>query len=145
MHQHFPDARDCRCEIELLAKYPLSPAVLAFSRRRRRLSVGRGLICRAKLDELGLIDVTGKMISSNGMRSLCKVIVDVSIFLEYSGEIIIDPDASIELLEQIANELQKMSGSERASLSKSIRDLAPQYGPRANFVTDLPSNLGISE
>ncbi|ARK58176.1 hypothetical protein BOC40_26390 [Burkholderia pseudomallei] len=85
------------------------------------------------------------MISSNGMRSLCKVIVDVSIFLEYSGEIIIDPDASIELLEQIANELQKMSGSERASLSKSIRDLAPQYGPRANFVTDLPSNLGISE
>ncbi|KGX48607.1 hypothetical protein [Burkholderia pseudomallei] len=74
-----------------------------------------------------------------------KVIVDVSIFLEYSGENIIDPDASIELLEQIANELQKMSDSERASLSKSIRDLAPQYGPRANFVTDLPSNLGISE
>lgn len=74
-----------------------------------------------------------------------KVIVDVSMFLEYSGENIIDPDASIELLEQIANELQKMSDSERASLSKRIRDLAPQYGPRANFVTDLPSNLGISE
>jgi hypothetical protein len=74
-----------------------------------------------------------------------RIIVGVSIFLEYSGENIIDPDASVELLEQISNELQKMSGSERASLSKSIRELAPQYGPRANFVTDLPSNLGISE
>ncbi|EBA50439.1 4-aminobutyrate aminotransferase [Burkholderia pseudomallei 305] len=38
------------------------------------------------------------MISSNGMRSLCKVIVDISIFLEYPRANIIDPDASIELL-----------------------------------------------
>ncbi|MCL4671126.1 hypothetical protein [Burkholderia pseudomallei] len=74
-----------------------------------------------------------------------RIIVDVTIFLEYSGENIIDPDASVELLEKIGGELQKMSESERASLSRSIRELAPQYGPWANFVTDLPSNLGISE
>ncbi|MCW3540520.1 hypothetical protein K6Y54_21745 [Burkholderia cenocepacia] len=81
------------------------------------------------------------------MKGNCfaRIIVDVSIFLEYSSENIIDPDASMDLMEQIGNELQKMSDSERASLSKSIRELAFQYGPRANFVTDLPSNLGISE
>jgi hypothetical protein len=81
------------------------------------------------------------------MENSCfaKLIVDVSIFLEYSGEGVVDPDASIELLEQIGSELQKMTDAERASLSKSIRELASQYGPRANFVTDLPSNLGISE
>jgi len=74
-----------------------------------------------------------------------KLIVDVSIFLEYSGEGIVDPDASIELLQQIGSELQKMTDAERASLAKNIRELAPQYGPRSNFVTDLPSNFGISE
>lgn len=81
------------------------------------------------------------------MKNDCfaRVIVDVSIFLEYSGENIIDSDAAIGFLEQIGNELQKMSDSERVSLSKSIRELAPQYGQRANFVMGLPSNLGISE
>lgn len=81
------------------------------------------------------------------MKNDCfaRVIVDVSIFLEYSGENIIDSDAAIGFLEQIGNELQKMSDSERGSLSKSIRELAPQYGQRANFVMGLPSNLGISE
>ncbi|MBR7986635.1 hypothetical protein KDX04_12465 [Burkholderia cenocepacia] len=74
-----------------------------------------------------------------------KLIVDISMFLEYSSKSVIDPDASIELLEQISGGLQKMSDSERASLSKSIRELAPQYGSRSSFVTDLPSNLGISE
>lgn len=77
-------------------------------------------------------------------KYLARIVVDVSIFLEYSDENIIDPDASMELLEQISSELQKMTDAERASLSKSIRELAPQYGPRANFVADLPSNLGIS-
>lgn len=81
------------------------------------------------------------------MKNDCfaRVIVDVSIFLEYSGENIIDSDAAIGFLEKIGNELQKMSDSERVSLSKSIRELAPQYGQRANFVMGLPSNLGISE
>lgn len=81
------------------------------------------------------------------MKNDCfaRVIVDVSIFFEYSGENIIDSDAAIGFLEQIGNGLQKMSDSERVSLSKSIRELAPQYGQRANFVMGLPSNLGISE
>lgn len=81
------------------------------------------------------------------MKNDCfaRVIVDVSIFFEYSGENIIDSDAAIGFLGQIGNELQKMSDSERVSLSKSIRELAPQYGQRANFVMGLPSNLGISE
>ncbi|WP_175818886.1 hypothetical protein [Burkholderia sp. BCC0419] len=77
-------------------------------------------------------------------KYLARMVVDVSIFLEYSDENIIDPDASMELLEQISSELQKMTDAERASLSNSIRELAPQYGPRANFVADLPSNLGLS-
>ncbi|WP_375225315.1 hypothetical protein [Burkholderia orbicola] len=85
--------------------------------------------------------------SCRKMKGNCfvKIIVDVLIFLEYSGENIIDPDASMELMETIGKELQKMSDSERAFLSKGIRELARQYGPRANFVMNLPSNLGISE
>ncbi|WP_416242062.1 DUF6572 domain-containing protein [Burkholderia pseudomallei] len=43
MHQHFPDARDCRCEIELLAKYPLSPAVLAFFEKAKAVIRGAGV------------------------------------------------------------------------------------------------------
>ncbi|WP_176040293.1 DUF6572 domain-containing protein [Burkholderia stabilis] len=30
LYQHFPNARGCRCEIELLAKYPLSPVAIDF-------------------------------------------------------------------------------------------------------------------
>ncbi|MDN7702233.1 MULTISPECIES: hypothetical protein [Burkholderia] len=78
-------------------------------------------------------------------KYFARVIIDVSIFLEYSGESVIDPDASMELLEKISGGLQEMSDYERASLSKNIRELAPQYGSRSSFVTDLPSNLGISE
>ncbi|WP_175811888.1 DUF6572 domain-containing protein [Burkholderia contaminans] len=42
LYQHFPNARGCQCEIELLAKYPLSPGALDFFENAKAVIRGAG-------------------------------------------------------------------------------------------------------
>ncbi|WP_241301893.1 DUF6572 domain-containing protein [Burkholderia stabilis] len=48
LYQHFPNARGCRCEIELLAKYPLSPVAIDFFEKAKAVirEVGFDLSCQ---------------------------------------------------------------------------------------------------
>ena len=72
-----------------------------------------------------------------------KAIVDIAIFLEFSGEKVIDPDAAIMALEQLADELKKMPAPDRDSLIRCWEGLAVAYGERAEFVRSLPDALGL--
>ncbi|MDR0245709.1 MAG: hypothetical protein LBJ65_29270 [Burkholderia sp.] len=48
LYQHFPSVRGCRCEIELLEKYPLSPAALDFFEKAKAVirEAGFNLSCQ---------------------------------------------------------------------------------------------------
>ena len=55
-------------------------------------------------------------------KHIVKEIIDLAIFLEFSGGKVLDPDASIEAMEQLAGELQCMSGHERDESAVCICD-----------------------
>ncbi|WP_321784410.1 hypothetical protein [Paraburkholderia sp. J94] len=67
----------------------------------------------------------------------------MAIFLEFSGEDVMNPDAAVEAMEQIADVLRAMSDAEKASVAACMSNLASSYGERGDFVADLPANLGI--
>ncbi|MGP8433999.1 hypothetical protein ACT2FY_06875 [Paraburkholderia fungorum] len=77
-------------------------------------------------------------------KHLVKAVVDMAVFLEFTDEDVLDPDASMAALEQLANELQGMSDAEKTAVVGCINDLAPSYGERAEFVAALPEHLGIT-
>ncbi|EKS9844493.1 hypothetical protein QDD82_005346 [Burkholderia cepacia] len=43
IYDHYPDARNCKCEIELLSKYPLSKAAIDFCEMAKGVIKGAGL------------------------------------------------------------------------------------------------------
>lgn len=76
-------------------------------------------------------------------ENLCRAILDIAIFLEFSEEGVVDADAAISAMEQLASELQKMPDHDKDSLVKCWHRLAEAYGERAQFVRDLPEALGL--
>ena len=72
-----------------------------------------------------------------------KVIIDVAIFLEFSEENLVDPDVAMQAMENLANELQLMSESERLELANCFGTVATEYGEREVFVRGLAENLGL--
>lgn len=51
--------------------------------------------------------------SSSINHNLVKAIADIAIFLEFTNEKLLDADASIEAMEQLAMELQLMDDEDR--------------------------------
>jgi hypothetical protein len=76
-------------------------------------------------------------------KHIVKAIADMAIFLEFSPENIVDPDASIEAMEQLAAELQKAPNIVQAELAQCLRDVSHEYGARSGFIVDLPESLGL--
>jgi hypothetical protein len=76
-------------------------------------------------------------------KHVVKVIIDTVIFLEYSNGKTIDPDASVEVMEQLALELQHASEAIQTELCKKFREMAQEYGDKAGFVAGLGESLGL--
>lgn len=76
---------------------------------------------------------------------LAKAIADVAVFLEFSPEDVLDPDASVGAMEQLAAELQLMDSSRKASLAKHWALLADEHqGDQAEFVRNLANSFGLT-
>ncbi|WP_343610810.1 hypothetical protein [Novosphingobium sp.] len=73
-----------------------------------------------------------------------KALIDIAIFLEFSDDRIIDPDAAVSALEDLAANLQMATPETRAELTQGIRSLVGSYPDRVEFVSDLPETLGIA-
>jgi hypothetical protein len=77
-------------------------------------------------------------------QNLAKAIANIAIFLEFSNEDLINEDASVEAMEQLAADLQAMDDPSRAALSKAFKEIAGSYdGESAAFVAELPEAFGI--
>ena len=75
---------------------------------------------------------------------LAKAIANVAAFLEFSKDDVVNEDAAIEAMEQLATDLQAMNHQSRAELSRALKTIAPTYhGKMVNFVSELPNSLGI--
>ncbi|URN98371.1 hypothetical protein NB069_17100 [Leclercia adecarboxylata] len=75
---------------------------------------------------------------------LIKIIADMAIFLEFTGEDSLCPDAAVEMLEHIAAELQLLTDDEKGSIIDSFAEIAKAYrGNESDFVKDLPDTFGL--
>ena len=73
-----------------------------------------------------------------------QVIANIAIFLEYSTNDVINEDASIEAMEQLAADLRALDGNSRRELALGLRCIASSYnGDAKKFVENLPDILGI--
>lgn len=77
-------------------------------------------------------------------RHIGKAIIDVALFLEFSDEDLVDPDAAVQAMERLGFELQLMSESERLELASCFHDVAEEYGEKEAFVRELAINLGLT-
>ena len=77
-------------------------------------------------------------------KQLARAIADVALFLEMSGDEIVDPDAAIGAMEQLAHNLQHASIEVQRDLTSHLVAIAPDYSDQKNFVAGLPDALGLS-
>jgi hypothetical protein len=72
-------------------------------------------------------------------------LTDVLAFLELSDDGVVNPDAAVSLMEEIASKLQQLSPPERADLIDAMIEHAHQEGDpaRREFLADLPGALGL--
>jgi hypothetical protein len=74
---------------------------------------------------------------------LARVIANVAIHLDFSGEVI-DEDDIVNIIEQLAIDLQDLDGESRKILSDAFRHIAPEYeGEFREYVETMPDGFGI--
>lgn len=83
--------------------------------------------------------------SSSINQNLVKAVADIAIFLEFTNEKLLDPDTSVEALEQLAMELQLMDDEDRVNLAQQLRQISGTYADKhkAQFIENLPESLGL--
>jgi len=87
--------------------------------------------------------IVGKQ-SVTQSHHLIKVIADMAIFLEFTGENSLNPDAAVEMMEHIAAELQLLKDDEKIRVIDSFAEIAKAYrGDESDFVKALPDTLGL--
>ena len=80
------------------------------------------------------------------MMHLIKAIADIAIFLEFSSDSVLNPDASMGALEQLSAELQLLDRTDCEVVIHQFRRISKNYEDEqmAQFVESLPETLGLS-
>ena len=77
-------------------------------------------------------------------KYIVKALIDTILFIETSPQEIIDEDAGVALMEQIAYELRLMDGVSKNELSQLIMELDSEYpADKKDFIKSIPERLGI--
>ncbi|WP_115560819.1 hypothetical protein [Xanthomonas arboricola] len=83
------------------------------------------------------------------MEHLCKSLIAAFVFLEFSGNDVVDPDSAIEAMEAMTLELQSSSAEEKEALIRTCAQEAAAIRSAsrderlANFIADLPHATGL--
>lgn len=77
---------------------------------------------------------------------LIKALIDIAIFLEFTDDVLLNEDLSVQIMENLAAELQLINKNLIPDLIKSIRSIAHEYKDpeQALFVQQLPETFGIA-
>ncbi|NID06725.1 hypothetical protein HBF26_17675 [Luteibacter jiangsuensis] len=79
-------------------------------------------------------------------ESLVRALVDVCVFLEFSTDDVIDPDAAMKVFEDLSATLQSADPSVQRSLRAEMSRLAASYdAKKSSFVKVLADNIGLCE
>jgi hypothetical protein len=77
------------------------------------------------------------------IHQLARVIANLAIALDFSNDTI-DEDDIVNIIEQLAIDLQDLDGESRKILSDAFRHIAPEYeGEFREYVETMPDGFGI--
>lgn len=77
-------------------------------------------------------------------KYIVQALIEMALFLEFSGDGIIDPDAAVQALEQLSSTLQMANVETKASLCLHFENIASEYqGDKAEFVRCMGEELGL--
>jgi hypothetical protein len=77
-------------------------------------------------------------------KHVARAIVELAVFLEFSGDDAVHPNAAMQALEQLASTLQMMDLDSRSSLCSLFKSIALEYSnEQAEFVDSLGEALGL--
>lgn len=79
------------------------------------------------------------------IRTLVRSLTELLVFLELSGQEIVNPDAAVAQLEAVAALLKDLSEKDRAAVIDEIISVGnANPDPRVReFIIDLPGSLGL--
>lgn len=79
--------------------------------------------------------------------ALLRAVLDSLVFLEDSGDDIVDPDSAVRAMENIGHSLLTLSEPDRAELVSMINQLAvaEKAGPWRDFILNTPFAVGLVE
>lgn len=71
-------------------------------------------------------------------------LIDLVLFLEFSDDDIVDPDAAMQAMEQLSSRLLEGDDSDRILLADRISALSEQYpNDKTEFIRSIGENLGL--
>ena len=80
------------------------------------------------------------------MNALARSVIEAALFLELSGDDVVDPDSAVKAMESIAYELSHSSDAERIALREAVdelidleRGVSPPRTPRPEVIEFLKS------
>lgn len=77
-------------------------------------------------------------------KHVAKAIVEIAVFLEFSGQEAINSDSSILMLEQLAATLQMADSAAKSCLCSTFKEISNEYAnDQAVFVENLAETLGL--
>ena len=81
---------------------------------------------------------------------LMRAVVDAAVFVGLSGDDVIQPDAAVAYLEQLASTMKDLTGEERDTFARYVANLAKEERAegrteRADFLARLCDDLGLIE
>jgi hypothetical protein len=78
--------------------------------------------------------------------NLVRALVDLCVFLEYSDDNVLDPNAALKAFEDLSVTLQSADPSVQRSVRAEISKLAATYdAEKSSFVESLADNIGLCD
>jgi signal recognition particle GTPase len=79
-------------------------------------------------------------------KHLVKAVADLAIILEFTEKEFLDADIAIQVMEQLASELQQMNEVDRSNLARQLRELSFEYSDKdkALFIENMPESFGLA-
>jgi hypothetical protein len=79
-------------------------------------------------------------------RVLVQVIAQMAVFLEFADDATLDPDASVQQLEDMASQLQQLPPAHRSEFIRMLSEVAREWPSEREqqYLLDLPEAIGIA-